>query len=88
VSRRNEWLRLASIGPHFLVSTLIGYFVGSKLDQWLGWEPVLTVVFALFGIAAGFLNLFRELAIINREEREELERQRKNDDDHDRADQT
>lgn len=66
--RDNRWLRLASIGPHFLAATLIGYFLGSRLDIWFGTDPILTVLFALFGIAAGFINLFQEVQILNRED--------------------
>ncbi len=78
-NKKQEWLRLATIGPHFLVSTLIGIFVGKKLDQVTEMYPVWTVVFAGFGIAAGFVNLFRELAIVNRSEKEAEEE--KDDDD-------
>ncbi len=75
MTRRNEWLRLATIGPHFLVSTLIGYAIGRQLDRWLDWAPILTVVFSLFGVAAGFLNLFREVRILNQADREKMENQ-------------
>ena len=71
---KNDWLRLTAIGPHFLVSTLIGLYVGHKIDQKFGTDPLWTVILALCGIAAGFLNLFRELAIINRAEEEERRR--------------
>lgn len=71
--RKNEWLRLASIGPHFLASTLIGYWIGRQIDKFAGTENLWAVIMALLGIAAGFMNLFKELGIINRAEEEEKE---------------
>ena len=74
--KRNEWLRLAAIGPHFLASTLIGFGIGYKIDQWTGKEALWTVIGALLGIAAGFLNLFRELTLVNEaEERDRREQE-------------
>ena len=72
--KKVEWMRLASIGPHFMIAILIGFFVGRKLDAWLGTKPLWLVIFVLLGTAAGFLNLFRELALVNRAEHEEQER--------------
>ena len=37
----------------------IGFFVGIKLDQWLGTSPWLTAFFVILGIVAGFLEFFR-----------------------------
>jgi ATP synthase protein I len=39
-------------------ATVIGLFVGLKLDEWLGTSPWLTGLFLLLGIIAGFRNLF------------------------------
>lgn len=66
-------LRLASVGIHLLVAMLIGYFGGHWIDGKFGteiWGPIL----GFLGIVAGFHNLFRELAIVNRaEEAQRLE---------------
>ena len=72
--KKNDWMRLASIGPHFMISVLIGFFIGRKLDAWLDAKPLWTLIFVLMGIAAGFLNLFRELALVNKAEQEERDR--------------
>jgi ATP synthase protein I len=53
---------LASLGITFVVSTAIGLAIGYQLDRWLKTSPWLTILFLLFGIAAGFVNLFRETA--------------------------
>ncbi len=63
---------LASLGIQFPVSIGIGYGMGWLLDRWLGWYPVMTIIFSLFGVAAAFVNLFRLNAELSRiEEREQ-----------------
>ena len=49
---------LSTVGITLVVSTVIGYFIGHWLDGKFGTTPWLTVVFLLFGIAAGFKNLY------------------------------
>ncbi|NWG47002.1 MAG: AtpZ/AtpI family protein [Alphaproteobacteria bacterium] len=47
------------IGTEFLVAVCVGGGVGWALDQWLGTAPWLLVVFFLFGIATGVVNIVR-----------------------------
>lgn len=47
------------VGIYFVVATFLGLAVGYYLDKILGTKPWLTLLFLLFGIAAGFINLFR-----------------------------
>lgn len=83
------WVDVSIIGIQFPVSILIGYFWGKWMDGWFGTWPWLTLIFSLFGIAAGFVNLFRITAQAARsEEREarlaaasEAEREGHGDDD-------
>lgn len=49
---------LSTVGITLVAATFIGYFLGFLLDRWLGTSPWLTVIFLVFGIAAGFKNLF------------------------------
>ena len=49
-----------SAGMVFPVSIAIGYAMGYLLDRWLG-TTWLTIVFLLFGIAAGFVSFFRTI---------------------------
>lgn len=70
IKKRIAWLRPALVGPHFLICILFGWYIGSRLDAWLTTKPWMTILFCFFGVAAGFLNLFRELKVINREEAE------------------
>ncbi|HTU02588.1 MAG TPA: AtpZ/AtpI family protein [Candidatus Sulfotelmatobacter sp.] len=55
--------RLSMIGVTLVASTAIGLAIGYGLDRWLGTSPWLTMVFLLFGIVAGFLNLFRDVGV-------------------------
>ena len=43
------------------VSVALGYFLGRLLDRWLG-TSFLYIVFLLLGIAAGFVQLIRQVS--------------------------
>jgi ATP synthase protein I len=58
--------RLSTIGIALVASTAIGLLIGYGLDRLLGTTPWLTMVFLLFGIVAGFINLFRDVGLIRR----------------------
>jgi len=49
---------LSTVGLTLVFATVIGLFVGLKLDAWFGTSPWLTALFLLFGIIAGFRNIF------------------------------
>lgn len=61
--------RLSTIGIALVAATAIGLLIGYGLDRLFGTAPWLTMVFALFGIAAGFLNLFRDVGLIGKKRR-------------------
>ncbi|MBF0178113.1 MAG: AtpZ/AtpI family protein [Magnetococcales bacterium] len=46
------------MSTEMVVATLIGVGIGHGLDTWLGTKPWATLVFFLFGVAAGFRNLY------------------------------
>ncbi len=58
--------RLSTIGVTLVAATAIGLAIGYGLDRVFGTSPWLTLTFTLFGIAAGFLNLFRDVGLIGR----------------------
>jgi ATP synthase protein I len=58
---------LSTIGLTLVLATVIGLAGGYALDRWLGTKPWLTLIGLVFGIAAGFVNLFRA---VNRAERD------------------
>lgn len=49
---------LSTVGLTMVFATVIGLFIGLKLDKWLGTSPWFTAVFLILGIFAGFRNLF------------------------------
>jgi len=74
VMRENQrkWIRgagLAStVGLVLVVSTVIGYAFGSWLDKKLGTDPWLMLLFTLMGIAAGFIEMFRIVLGLSKED--------------------
>lgn len=68
--RARIWLDVSIVGIQFPVAIALGFFFGRWLDQQLGTAPWLMLVFSLFGIAAGFLNLFRITAKASRDEQQ------------------
>jgi ATP synthase protein I len=52
---------LSTVGLTLVLATVIGLAGGYYLDRWLGTSPWLTLIGLLFGIAAGFVNLFRSV---------------------------
>lgn len=68
---------LSSVGISMVAATFIGLAMGYYLDRWLGTSPWLTLIFLLFGIIAGFRNIFiltqRELRRQDEEQRDDGE---------------
>ncbi len=52
-----RYLSMAMMLP---AATFVGYLIGYLLDKWLG-TSFLKIVFLLIGIAAGFIDLLRQL---------------------------
>jgi ATP synthase protein I len=50
---------LSTIGITLVLATVIGLAGGYYADRWLGTSPWLTMIGLGFGIAAGFVSLFR-----------------------------
>lgn len=47
------------LGTEMVSATMIGAGTGYFLDGWLDTRPWLFLVFFIFGVAAGFLNVYR-----------------------------
>jgi F0F1-type ATP synthase assembly protein I len=58
----------SAIGLAFPIAILLGYFFGRVVDRVLDTAPWFTVIFAILGVAAGFLNALRTALRIGREE--------------------
>ncbi|MGI9625231.1 MAG: AtpZ/AtpI family protein, partial [Longimicrobiales bacterium] len=53
--------RYSGYGMAWAFTTLLGFFVGLKLDGWLGSVPWLTILGAFAGAGAGFYTLYIRL---------------------------
>jgi len=58
-SQAKQILEASSIGWMFPLAIGIGYLWGSWLDKLFHTKPWLTAIFAIFGVIAAFINLFR-----------------------------
>ncbi|NWF38164.1 AtpZ/AtpI family protein [Mariprofundus sp. NF] len=51
------------VGTEIVASTMIGLGIGFFLDRWLDTRPIFLIVFAIFGLAAGFINLYQLMVV-------------------------
>lgn len=51
--------KFATIGTYFVASIFIGAIIGIYLDKWFETEPVFFFIFLIFGIIAGFRNIYQ-----------------------------
>lgn len=66
-----EALGLASImGIHMVSGVIVGMGMGYYLDKVFGTKPWLLLVFLIFGVIAGYRNMFREMQRIQKKEAE------------------
>ena len=49
---------VSSMGISFVLAIIIGVFIGLQLDKWFGTGHWFFFIFLLFGIVAGFRNLY------------------------------
>jgi len=61
VSLWRQLAGLSSLGITFAASIAIGSAIGIFLDRWLQTSPWFTILFFLFGVAAGFATLLKDL---------------------------
>jgi len=64
----SNWLNASIVGIQFPVAMALGYFWGKWMDGLFGIYPWLTILFSIFGVIAGFVNLFRITMSTAREE--------------------
>jgi ATP synthase protein I len=64
---------LSTVGLTMVFATVVGLYIGLKLDEWLGTSPWLTALFLLIGIIAGFRNLF----VYAKKSQDDLDKQQK-----------
>lgn len=49
----------STVGIMFPASITVGLAIGYFLDKLFRTDPILLIVFTIYGVAAGFVNLFR-----------------------------
>ncbi|MGX9364572.1 AtpZ/AtpI family protein [Desulfoplanes sp. PS50] len=52
---------MSIVGIHLVTCTFVGLAMGYFLDKWLGTKPWGLLFFLIFGIAAGFKNVYMEV---------------------------
>jgi ATP synthase protein I len=57
-------------GVQLAATVVIMFFLGRWLDGVTGWDPLLTLVFAFFGIAAGIYNFIKTVLALGKSEDE------------------
>ncbi len=58
------------MGIHLVSGVIVGMAMGYYLDKFFDTKPWLTLLFLIFGIIAGYRNMFREMARIQKKEAE------------------
>lgn len=76
----SNWLNASIVGIQFPVAMALGYFWGKWMDGLFGTEPWMTIIFSIFGVIAGFVNLFR-ITIATAREEERLQKEFQDSDD-------
>ena len=51
------------VGTEIVASMVIGLSIGYLIDQWLHTRPIFLIVFAVFGLIAGLINLYHILVV-------------------------
>lgn len=70
-SKHIESLGIASVmGLQLVSGVVVGLAMGYYLDKYFETKPWLTLIFLVFGIIAGYRNMFRELQRIQKKEAE------------------
>ncbi len=72
-----EGYKLLGVGLQFAGGIILFMAGGFGLDRWLGTAPVLMLVGTLVGAVLSFVNLYAKLAIINQQERERREEEKR-----------
>ena len=58
---------LATIPIIMVVAPLVGYLVGSLLDNWLGTDPWMVVIFIILGFVASGKEIYNILRRVNKD---------------------
>jgi ATP synthase protein I len=59
LDEKKKWAAYSTVGLMFPTSIAVGFFMGYLLDKVFKTSPYLLIIFTLYGIAAGFVNLYK-----------------------------
>lgn len=59
LNEKKKWAAYSTVGLMFPTSIAVGFFMGYLLDKLFKTSPYLLIIFTLYGIAAGFVNLYK-----------------------------
>ncbi len=70
-SNKNKGIFLGNafkLGTELVAAVVVGTIIGFILDNWFDTKPILTILFFLFGAAAGINNVFKAAKRMQKEE--------------------
>ena len=56
---KRKWAKYSTLGLMFPVSIAVGLAIGYFLDKLLNTSPYLLIIFTIYGVVAGFVNLIK-----------------------------
>jgi len=68
-----KWVMYSSMGLELGLSVVVGFLIGSWLDEWLATEPWFLLVFGIAGIVAGYRSIFRLVKRVQADSESELD---------------
>ena len=54
-----KWILYSSMGLEIGLSVVVGFLIGTWLDEWLETAPWFLLIFGIAGIIAGYRSMFR-----------------------------
>ena len=54
-----KWIIYSSMGLEVGLSVVVGFLIGTRLDDWLDTAPWFLIIFGIAGIIAGYRSMFR-----------------------------
>ena len=54
-----KWVKYSSMGLELGLSVVVGFLIGSWIDEWLATGPWFLLIFGIAGIIAGYRSIFR-----------------------------
>ena len=54
-----KWIIYSSMGLEVGLSVVVGFLIGTWLDEWLETAPWFLIIFGVAGIIAGYRSMFR-----------------------------